>query len=74
MAACVDKPRKEEAAGGLDQAMGKVRCRSGPRLRLARGWRGREYSTPLESWARLVDLLSMMVLRFSQVAVWGVET
>ena len=26
------------------------------------------------SWARLVDLRPMMVLRFSQVAVWGVET
>ncbi|AVW91996.1 hypothetical protein DA792_13670 [Celeribacter baekdonensis] len=29
----VDKPRKEEAAGVLDQAMGKVRGRSGRRLR-----------------------------------------
>ena len=37
LAAHVDKPRKEEAAGVLDRAMGKVPGRSGRRLRQGRG-------------------------------------
>ena len=37
VAARVDKPRKEEAAGVLDQAMGKVRGRLGRLLRLECG-------------------------------------
>ena len=59
VAAHVDKPRKEEAAGVLDQSMGKECIRLGPRLQLAGGWKDYGSILHLDSGAWSADLSTL---------------